>query len=48
MKAEGGRDSRPPEDWLEGVVLDGILHTGHNPTSARALAVRLVCDTAIS
>lgn len=48
LRAERGRYSRAPEDWAECVVVDGNLYTGQNPSSARALAERLVQDTARS
>lgn len=46
LKAEGGLYSSAPEGWAEYVVVDGNLYTGQNPASARALAERLVRDTA--
>ncbi|MFD7075144.1 type 1 glutamine amidotransferase domain-containing protein [Nocardioides sp. NPDC059952] len=46
LKAEGGLYSSAPEGWAEFVVVDGNLYTGQNPASARALAERLVLDTA--
>ncbi|MFD4636304.1 type 1 glutamine amidotransferase domain-containing protein [Lentzea sp. NPDC058436] len=48
LRAEGGRYRRAPQDWAEFVVVDGNLYTGQNPSSARALAERLVQDTAAS
>ncbi|MGI5498998.1 type 1 glutamine amidotransferase domain-containing protein [Lentzea sp. CA-135723] len=48
LRAEGGHYRSAPEDWAEFVVVDGNLYTGQNPSSARALAERLVHDTASS
>lgn len=46
LRAEGGHYSAAPGDWAEYVVVDGNLYTGQNPASSRALAERLVADTA--